>query len=206
MKGRLNKTENILSVQHSCLSSFHLNHVVFGYKVAKKMKRISKRLIEIVEENKKFHLTDTWTETVMIAGRRNEVIEERRTPLYERIEDINTLLHYLTSGPYNFGDDLGVYPIEGAEGIGKTTFAKLIFNHRRVVNHYELRIWVCSFLDFSLKGMIEAIIKAAIGCDCEDLDLELLQKRLQYILQRKRYLIVLDFKFEHQSWHTFSDD
>ncbi|KAK7367915.1 hypothetical protein VNO80_09935 [Phaseolus coccineus] len=200
-------------VQRSCLSSFHLNHVVFRYKMAKKMKRISKRLIEIVKKKKKFPLTETLTETRMIAGRRNEVIEGRRTtlffyePLCERQEDRDALLDYLSWGPYGFRNVSSVFII-GPEGIGKTTFAKFIFDNPRVVNYFEFRIWVSGVSDFSLKGMIEAIIKAAIKCDCEDLDLELLQKRLQYILQRKSYLIVLDFKLfpEHQSWHTFGDD
>ncbi|KAK7367920.1 hypothetical protein VNO80_09940 [Phaseolus coccineus] len=154
-------------VQRSCLSSFHLNHVVLGYKMAKKMKRISERLIEIVEEKKKFHLTDTLTKTGMIGWRRNEVIEGRRTTFLfrepgvcGREEDTHKLISYLTIhpyalrnvlsvypfqedrftylhhiSPYNFRDNLRVYLIEGAEGIGKTTFAKLLFHHRSIVNH-----------------------------------------------------------------------
>jgi len=198
-------------VQCSCLSSFHLNHVVFGYEMTKKMKKISERLIEIVHEKKKFHLT----ESGMIAGRRNEVIEGSRTtfsfcepPVYGRERDTHRLSNYLRSDRYDLWNDLLVYPIEGPEGIGKTTFAKLIFDHPRVVKHFELRIWVCGFWDFSLKGMMEAIIKAAIGCDCEDLDLDLLQKKLQYLLQRKRYLLVLDFKLypQHESLYPFRDN
>ncbi|KAK7367922.1 hypothetical protein VNO80_09942 [Phaseolus coccineus] len=202
-------------VQRSCLSSFDLNHVVFGYKMAKKMKRISERLVEIVVEKNKFHLTETLTETEMIVGRRNEVIEGRRTTFffcepedYGRQQDKYKLIHHLTGDPYVLRDDLLVSTILGPEGIGKTTFAKLIFDYPRIVNYFELRIWVSGVSDFSLKGMIEAIIKAVIGCDCEDLDLELLQKKLQYLLRRKRYLIVLDFKLypEHQSRHTFRGD
>ncbi|KAK7334619.1 hypothetical protein VNO80_26379 [Phaseolus coccineus] len=197
-------------VQRSCLSSFHLNHVVFGYKMAKKMKRIDKRLIEIVEEKKMFHLTDTLIKTGIIAGGRNEVIQDYffHEPLCGRQRDIDSFLHNLFSIPCLFWDDLWIYAIEGPEGIGKTAFLKLIFHHERVVNHFELRIWVCSLWDFSLKGLIEAITKAATGCDCEDLDIEILQKRLQYVLQRKRYLIVLDFSLypEHKTWHSFNDD
>ncbi|KAK7367917.1 hypothetical protein VNO80_09937 [Phaseolus coccineus] len=205
-------------VQCSYLSSFHPKHVVFDCKMAKKMKRISKRIIELVEENNKFHLTETLSETGMIAGRRNEVTEGRRTTIffgepriYERHEDKNKLIGYLTMDPYALRNVLSVYSIEGPNGFGKTTFSKLIFNDLLVVNHFELRIWVCGLSNFSLKEMIEAITKAAIGCDCEDLDLELLQIKLQYLLQRKRYLIVLDFKLfpEDQSWQglqTFRDD
>jgi len=197
-------------VQRSCLSSFHLNHVLFGYKMAKKMKRISKRLVEIVQEKNMFNLT----ETEVIAGRGNEVIEGRPTtfffhePLCRRQRDVDTFLYDLISFPYNFRDDLRVYPIEGVEGIGKTTFAKLIFHHQIVVNHFELRIWVGNFWDFSFKGMMEAITKAAIGCDCEDSDLDILQKRLENLLQRKRYLIVLDFKLypDHQTGQSFHHD
>jgi len=151
----------------------------------------------------------------MIAGRRNEVIEGRQTtfffnePLvYGRENVIDMVIVYLTVYGSEFKDDLSVYSIFGPDGFGKTTFAKLIFHHPRVVNNFELRIWVCSFSDFSLKGMMEAIIKAAIGCDCEDLDLDLLQKKLQYLLQRKRYLLVLDFKLypQYESLYPFRDD
>ncbi|XP_068498997.1 disease resistance protein RGA2-like [Phaseolus vulgaris] len=196
-------------VQSSCLSSFHLNHAVFGYKMAKKMKRISKRLIEIIQEKNRFNLT----ETGVIVGRGNELIEGRPTtfffhePLCGRQRDIDIFLNRLISVSHHLYD-LRVYSIEGEDGIGKTAFAKFIFHHQSVVDHFELRIWVGSFWDVSLKGMLEAITKAAIGCECEDLDLEILQKRLQYILQRKRYLIVFDFNLylEHQSWNSFGED
>ncbi|XP_068498999.1 putative disease resistance protein RGA3 isoform X1 [Phaseolus vulgaris] len=199
-------------VQRSCLSSFHLNHVVFGYKMAKKMKRISKRLIEIVQEKNLFNLTETRVIGVIVS-RENEVIEGRPTtfffqePLLGRQRDIDKVLNHLISVPYHLYD-LRVYSIEGEDGIGKTAFAKFIFHHQSVVDHFELRIWVGSVWDFSLKGMMEAITKAAIGCECEDLDIEILQKRLQYILQRKRYLIVLDFKLylEHEHRQSLHDD
>jgi len=47
-------------------------------------------------------------------------------------------------------------------------------------------------LDFRLKRVIKAIIEAASGHPCEDMDLEPLQIRLRDLLQRKRYLLVLD--------------
>jgi len=47
--------------------------------------------------------------------------------------------------------DLLVYPIVGLGRLRKTTLVQLIFNHEKVVNHSELRIWVCVAEDFSLK-------------------------------------------------------
>ena len=52
-------------------------------------------------------------------------------------------------------------------------------------------MWVCVSEYFSLKRVTKAIIEAA-GHTCQDLDLEPLQRRLQDLLQRKRYLLVLD--------------
>ncbi|RHN55079.1 putative P-loop containing nucleoside triphosphate hydrolase, leucine-rich repeat domain, L [Medicago truncatula] len=53
-------------------------------------------------------------------------------------------------------------------------------------------MWVCVSEDFSLKRMTKAIIEAETKNSCEDLDLEPLQRRLQHLLQGKRFLLVLD--------------
>ncbi|RDX85404.1 putative disease resistance protein RGA4, partial [Mucuna pruriens] len=177
-------------VQSSGLSSFHPKHVVFRYKIAKRMKRISERLKEIAEERTKFHLTE------MVPERRSGVIEWRQTTsfltepqVYGREEDKDKIIDFLVA---SHSENLSVYPIVGLGGLGKTTLAQLIFNHERIVVHFELRIWVCVSEDSNLKRMTKAIIEAASGHTCEDLDLEPLQRKLQDLLQKKRYLLVLD--------------
>lgn len=60
-------------VQSSCLSSFHPIHAIFLLKLAKRMKSISERFDEIVEERKKFHFIET------VHERKSGVIEERRS-------------------------------------------------------------------------------------------------------------------------------
>jgi hypothetical protein len=111
--------------------------------------------------------------------------------VYGRNEDKDKIVDFLVDDAYAL-EDLSVYPIVGLGGLGKTTLAQLIFNHERVVNHFELRIWVCVSEDFSLKRMTKAIIESASGHACEDLDLEPLQRKLLDFLQRKRFLLVLD--------------
>ncbi|XP_020216607.1 putative disease resistance protein RGA3 isoform X2 [Cajanus cajan] len=180
-------------VQCSCLSSFHPKNVIFRYKVAKRMKRISERLDEIAEERLKFHLTET-------APERSGVIEWRQTSsiiterqVYGRKEDTKKIVNILTSDVDAFpSENLSVYPIVGLGGLGKTTLAQLIFNHEKVVNHFELRIWVCVSEDFSLNRMTKAIIEATSGLTCGNLNLEPLQRKLQDQLRGKRYLLVLD--------------
>ncbi|XP_027362805.1 putative disease resistance protein RGA4 [Abrus precatorius] len=190
-------------VQTSCLSSFHPKHVVSRYKIAKKMNRISERLDEIAEERAKFHLSETVRErkTVVIDWRQTTSIISQ-PQVFGREEDKDKIVDFLVVHASHF-EDLSVYPIVGLGGLGKTTLAQLIFNHERVVNQFELRIWVCVSEDFSLKRMTKAIIEAAFGRACEDLDLEPLQRRLQDLLQRKRYLLVLDdvWDDDQENWH-----
>ncbi|CAJ2647967.1 putative disease resistance protein RGA4 [Trifolium pratense] len=192
------------NVQTSFLSSFHPKHVAFRYKIAKKMKKIRERLDEISEEKSKFHLVETDRK------RRNGVIDWRETTsivtqpqVYGRDGDKDKIVDFLVSDASEL-EDLSVYPLTGIGGLGKTTLAQLIFNHKRIVDHFELRIWVCVSEDFSLKRMTKAMIGSISGnsYDCEDLDLEPLQRRLQELLRGKRYLLVLDdlWDEEQENW------
>ncbi|ESW29496.1 hypothetical protein PHAVU_002G075000 [Phaseolus vulgaris] len=189
-------------VQCSCLSTFHPKHAVFRYKIAKKMKMISERLEEIANERNKFHLAE-----IVPEGRSRET-EWRQTSsfiaepqVYGREEDRDRIIDLLVHDASQ-DEDLSVYPITGLGGLGKTTLSQLIFNHERVIKHFEPRVWICVSEDFGLKRIIKAIIEGVTGHGCEDLDLDPLQRKLQYLLQNKRYLLVLDDVWDdkQESW------
>jgi len=173
------------------LSSFNPKHVAFRYKIAKKMRRISKRLEEIGEERTKFHFTETVSERSGDSDWRQTTSFITEPQVYGREEDKDQIINFLV-GVASRSENLSVYPILGLGGLGKTTLAQLIFNHERVVNHFELRIWVCVSDDFSLTRITKAIIEAVTQRSCDDLDLEPLQRMLQDLLRSKRYLLVLD--------------
>ena len=156
------------------------------------MKSIRERLDEIAAERIKFHLIE------IVREKRSGVLDWRQTTsiisqpqVYGRDKDMYKIVDFLVGEAFGF-KDLSVYPIVGLGRLGKTTLAQLIFNHERVVQHFDLSMWVCVSDDFSLKRMTRAIIEAATKKPCDDLDLELLQRRLQDLLQGKRFLLVLD--------------
>ncbi|GAU47638.1 hypothetical protein TSUD_238570 [Trifolium subterraneum] len=130
--------------------------------------------------------------------KRSGVLEWRETTsilsqskVYGRDEDKDKITDFLV-GKASGSEHLSVYPIVGLGGVGKTTFAQLIFNHERVIKNFELRMWVCVSEDFSLKRMTKSILESASGQPCDDADLELLQRKLLGFIQSKRYLLVLD--------------
>ncbi|MED6162553.1 hypothetical protein PIB30_071574 [Stylosanthes scabra] len=192
-EGRLNCCGSPGKLQYSCLSSFNPKHVMFRYKTAKKIKMISERLDQIAKERHDFHLkeivVDTRTTGVMDWRQTTSLITQPQ--VYGREKERDNIIDFLVGDASN-SLDLSVYPILGVGGLGKTTLAQLILNHERVVQHFDLRIWVCVSEDFSLERMTKSIIESASGHACQDMELEPLQRRLRDIIETKRYLLVLD--------------
>jgi hypothetical protein len=86
-----------------------------------------------------------------------------------------------------------VLPIVGMGGLGKTSLAKSVCDAENVKSHFDLKMRVCVSDDFSLKQVIQKIIKSATtGERCADLDGVELEKKLEEILNGRKYLLLLD--------------
>nr|GLL47510.1 putative disease resistance protein RGA3 [Ipomoea trifida] len=83
-------------------------------------------------------------------------------------------------------------PIVGLGGLGKTTLVKLVYNDDRVVENFDVRLWVSVSEDFSLSKVIEKILRSATGKSFGHLDMDQLQEHLNGVLSSGRYLLVLD--------------
>ncbi|XP_044496189.1 putative disease resistance protein RGA1 [Mangifera indica] len=176
----------------SFLHKLRPHNILFRHEIGIRIREITERLDEIAQERIKFH----WTE--FVSDRRNEVTERRQTAsiitqsqVYGRDEDKERVIECLVK-QVACCDDISIYPIVGLGGLGKTTLAQVIFNDERVKSHFEPRIWVCVSEEFNVRRIVKAIIESATGTTCEVLDLEPLQRRLQDLLNEKRYLLVLD--------------
>lgn len=77
-------------------------------------------------------------------------------------------------------------------GLGKTTLARLVYNHERVVKYFDLRMWVCVSRDFEAKILVRNIIRSATGIHVQNLELDQLKIQLHKELNQKRYLLVMD--------------
>jgi hypothetical protein len=64
-------------------------------------------------------------------------------------------------------------------GLGKTSLAKSVCDVKNVKSHFELKMEECVSDDFSLKHVIQKIIKSAAGERCADLDEGELKKNLK---------------------------
>ncbi|KAG5254805.1 disease resistance RPP13 protein [Salix suchowensis] len=103
-------------------------------------------------------------------------------------DDIVTLL--LSDNAY--GRSLGVIPIVGMCGVGKTTLAQLVYNDSRVQEWFDLKTWVCVSEEFSAFKINKDILKELGSKNCDTKTQNQLHLELKKELEGKKYLLVLD--------------
>jgi hypothetical protein len=174
------------------ITSFNPMKIWARRNIGKRMKEIAKKIDDIAEERMKFGLH------VGVMERQPDHEEWRQTTsviteseVYGRDKDKEQIVEYLLRHASN-SEDLSVYSIVGLGGYGKTTLAQLVYNDESVTTHFDLKIWVCVSDDFSIMKILHSIIESAVGQNHNLLTLELMQKKVQEVLQSKKYLLVLD--------------
>ena len=87
---------------------------------------------------------------------------------------------------------VGVVPIVGMGGVGKTTLARLVFNDETIKQYFTLRSWVCVSDEFDIIRITKAILDSITSQTTALSDLNQLQVKLSDALAGKRFLLVLD--------------
>ncbi|CAH1450658.1 unnamed protein product [Lactuca virosa] len=91
-----------------------------------------------------------------------------------------------------FDQNVGIVSIVGLGGIGKTTLAKVVYNHEKVKDEFEFRIWVCVSGEFDVLDISKAILEAVSGEEKRSSNLDLIHVVLKEKLLKKKFLLVLD--------------
>ncbi|KAL5541322.1 hypothetical protein UlMin_044582 [Ulmus minor] len=121
--------------------------------------------------------------------------------VYGRDADKDAIIKMLLSDDVGSGERIGVIPIVGMGGIGKTTLAQAVFNDHEVKEPFELKAWACVPEEFDICKVTKSILKAVDPRPCDVKDLNALQVQLAEKLAGKKFLIVLD-----DMWNENYDD
>nr|XP_048322648.1 putative disease resistance protein RGA3 [Ziziphus jujuba var. spinosa] len=174
-----------------------------AYRMKRKLNNIVEILNTIADERFKIHLREN-----LFNVHGNESTGRLQTDSYlhaseifgrdEEKEKITTFLMDPSDDP----GDVSVFPIVGMGGLGKTTLAKLVYNDKSVEEHFERRIWVCVSEEFDVKKIMRAVVESATGSRCDLLEMETIHRRVQELMTRKRFLLVLDdvWNEDHEKW------
>jgi len=182
------------SIKSSQLKGFKLKNIMFRRDIGSRLKEIASRLNQIAESKNKFLLR----ESVTVTKNQPEVAEWRQTSsiiaepeVFGRENDKENIVEYLLTQARD-SDFLSVYPIVGLGGVGKTTLAQLVYNDDRVSDNFKTKIWVCVSEVFSVKGILCSVIESMTKQKCDAMGLDVIQRKVQEMLQGKRCLLVLD--------------
>lgn len=188
---------------------YSLNKILHRHKIARRLRKVTEYVDSVVQERNKFHLREMPGEAAAAAAARETgSLLNEPGKVYGREKDRDKIVQILVDR-VSEKQRISVLPIVGVGGLGKTTLAQLVFNDHRVVNHFEIRIWVCVFDSFEIMSLVKAMIESATGSgrasDLQHLDAP--ERCLSDLLSRKRYLIVLDDVWNEQQerWFELKD-
>jgi len=190
-------------VQHFFTSS---NMIPFRLKTGHEIKKIIERLAEISSLKSEFNLNEQAIDCSHVLHEETEMNRsfESFSGLIGRDEDKERIINLLIVQPFKVGDAHPfVLPIVGMGGLGKTSLAKSVCVAEIVnTHHFDLKMEACVSDDFSLKQVIQKIIKSATGERCADLDEGELKKKLEEILKGRKYLLLMDdvWNEDAQKW------
>ncbi|KAL5714823.1 hypothetical protein ACHQM5_016730 [Ranunculus cassubicifolius] len=177
-----------------------------SFSLSPKINDVIERLSEIAKEREDLHLREgiggsRYGNGIMGRPQTSSLVDE--SSIFGRSNDKEKIVSLLLSDDIN-GEGVSVIPIVGMGGLGKTTLVQLVYNDERVERHFELRMWVCVVEDFDVRNITKAIIESATGSKTDLLDMDLMQRRLQNILNGRRFLLTLDDVWNENgsSWET----
>ncbi|GLT71787.1 hypothetical protein SLA2020_437820 [Shorea laevis] len=166
--------------------------LAFHSQLGHKIKDIREKLGKIAADKDQFNLTSRLEDRHVMPGRRDMTHSfVPPSDVIGRNDDKENIINLLKQPDAN--RNVSVIPIVGLGGLGKTTIAKLIYDENRVVDHFELRMWVCVSEDFDVPRLIIEILKESrFEIDERLCTPNELQRNLRERLQNKKFLLVLD--------------
>nr|XP_034902814.1 putative disease resistance protein RGA3 [Populus alba] len=180
------------------------NKIAFRLRMGHKIKSIIERLGEISSLESEFHLSEQAIDCSHVSHEETEMNRsfDSFSGVIGRDEDKERIISLLEAPSKVGGAHPLVLPIVGMGGLGKTSLAKSVCDAENVKSHFDLKMEVCVSDDFSLKQVVQKIIKSATGERCADLDEGELDKKLEEILNGNKYLLLLDdvWNEDAQKW------
>ncbi|XP_057524155.1 disease resistance protein RGA2-like [Amaranthus tricolor] len=179
------------STKEVCFSYLKFNQLHVGSAMATKISKIRENLDDIAKDGGDYGFRLQVDEDRVVGKKKEQthsfVCEEE---IVGRDSDTVAILGMLLCSEIE--EVVSVIPIVGIGGLGKTTLAQLVYNDKRVEDHFELRLWVCVSEIFDIKVIVEKILTSATYVKPCDLEMDQLQRQLRNAISGKRYLLVLD--------------
>ncbi|XP_030923801.1 putative disease resistance protein RGA3 [Quercus lobata] len=179
------------------------NPIAFQIDMANKIKTMLKSLEKISNKAKEFDFASAGSinaipEVILNRETDSSLEDAEIVGMGDHVSKIVDLMLNATN------EQLSVIPIVGMPGLGKTTLAKLVYNHELVQKNFDKTIWICVSDDFDDKKILREILESLTLDSCALQTKDAILKSLKKELQEKRYLLVLDdvWNEDRVKWDT----
>ncbi|PWA43209.1 NB-ARC domains-containing protein [Artemisia annua] len=191
-------TNKVRKLIPSCCTSFPLNT-----RMISKLDNITTKLQELVAQKNNLGLSVKTEQFIRNKNRSYQTSVGNLKGIVGREGDKKVLLDKLL-GDEQCNENFSIIPIVGMGGMGKTTLARLLYDDKKVKDHFQLTAWVCVSDEFDSFRISEVIFQSVAGKTEEFKDLNLLQVALKDLLKEKRFLLVLDdvWSDKIEDWET----
>lgn len=180
---------------------FCLRNPVFTFRIARRIKKLNKRLASVREEASLYNFNANF-----VPDNRAEAEEPRQTTsdfdesaiVGMNIEmDTKELAQEITN---NESQNLKVVSIAGMAGVGKTTLAQKILKQTAIQEHFKVTIWLSVTQHFNETELLRMVIKQAGGEHRGEQDKTLLTRSLTDTLSANNFLLVMDDMWSVKAW------
>ncbi|GMP42235.1 hypothetical protein CsSME_00012049 [Camellia sinensis var. sinensis] len=190
------------------IPNFKPRDVLFNFKMKSKIEEINTRLHNSFEQCSKLNLVKivgtTPTPTTKTWQRPDSTSLFDEPHIYGREYDQRKIIELLVRGDESSHNNIGVIPIVGMGGIGKTTLAQMVYNDETVQKHFDLKAWVCVSDEFNIMRITKAILESVTSQTFSFNNLDQVQVQLKQALAGKKFLIVLDdvWNKKYSDWNV----
>ncbi|XP_031126525.1 disease resistance protein RPM1-like [Ipomoea triloba] len=177
-------------------------------RIALELQRIKARVNKIFHEQPRLLTTSDHT----IHNHNKRVYDSRRDALLLKDSDLvgidNPKLS-LVNRLLAVDKDLRVLSVVGMAGLGKTTLVKKVYDDARVVNHFQLRMWLTVSETFNADELLKDAIrqltkqtKQKLPQDFAAMNTDKLKEFINNILSGQSYIVVLDDIWDIDDWRA----
>ncbi|GLU17200.1 hypothetical protein SLE2022_335910 [Rubroshorea leprosula] len=174
-----------------CLFFTFSNPFIFRLKMANKIKNLIASIVEINEEATQFGLQSRYA----IHEPRSNPQTASSSPGYcprvlGREDDVSKIVDLLID-PSN-KEPFSVISVVGMGGLGKTTLAKSVQTHEKIVRNFDKIMFICVSEDFDVKRVLKEMLESLTKEGCSIENQATLVERIRDLLKNENYLLILD--------------